>query len=90
MGKRRKRKVVGGEWRGSGSTCESSCVLVYFNGRDSFVHLASYCFSVLAFCCFILYVLPYGVINNNNNNKVTFATTCMLVDAALLGCEILV
>ena len=28
--------------------------------------LASYYFSVLAFCCFILYVLPYGVIINNN------------------------
>jgi len=31
--------------------------------------LASYCFSVLAFCCFILYALPYGVIINNNNNN---------------------
>jgi len=29
--------------------------------------LASYCFSGLAFCCFILYVLRYGVIINNNN-----------------------
>jgi len=38
--------------------------------------LASYCFSVLAFCCFILYALPYGVIiiNNNNNNYFNYRT----------------
>ena len=46
--------------------CESSCVLVSFNGRDSFVHFSMVLFYRFCVLYCILCVLPYGVINNNN------------------------